>query len=120
MNKDKLTHRIEKLLISLHKQIVDIRDSELPISRSDMDQTMADVRALHEEFVLLNYFNSLAEIENSSSKAKLTIASSAATDRNASAAEKASEPAFITQSEPEPEVTLRIASPTPPPSLMQM
>jgi hypothetical protein len=113
MNKDKFTHRIEKLLISLHKQIVDIRDSENSVPAADMNQALGDVRSLYEEFILLNYFNSLIEDENSS----LTIGpvpnqdkfSNSGKKEKSSAAVKAPEPAFVPESEPGLQNTVQAA-----------
>lgn len=121
MNKDKLTHRIEKLLISLHKQIVDIRDSEQQVSRSDMEQVLADVRLLHEEFILLNYFNSRAGAENISlpegTVGNQGLSSNSGMKENSSPLVKTPEPVFVPESVPEPKpVGLQADIPTPPPA----
>ena len=105
MNKDKLTHRIEKLLISLHKQIVDIRDSEVAVSRIDMDQALADVRSLYEEFILLNYLNAHPEPVQKSLKedsvSKQALSSTLHTLQKNAPPLNANEPAFVPEAAPE-------------------
>lgn len=57
MEKDSLIHSIERLLISMHKQIVDVRDTDGKVPKPQMDKILADVRALYEQFTVLNYLN---------------------------------------------------------------
>lgn len=58
MEKETLTDNLEKLLMAIHRQVVQIRDAEEKIPKVEMDKTLSNIRALYEQFTVLNYLNS--------------------------------------------------------------
>ncbi len=126
MNKDLLTHNIEKLLIALHRQIVDIRDSEHRVPKMEMDQALANVRALYEQFTVLNYLNTFGEPEAKENSVSSPSAVSAPSSEKLQkeeqvAAEAAPEPEKVAEPfKPEPVVISEVArhQPVPEPDVI--
>ena len=124
MNKDLLTHNIEKLLIALHRQIVDIRDSEHRVPKMEMDQALANVRALYEQFTVLNYLNTFGEPEAKENSVSSPSAVSAPSSEKLQkeeqvAAEAAPEPEKVAEPvKPEPIVISEVAPPQPVPDVI--
>lgn len=58
MNKETITDNLEKLLMAIHRQVVVIRDADEQIPKIEMDKTLSNIRALYEQFTVLNYLNS--------------------------------------------------------------
>lgn len=58
MNKETITDNLEKLLMAIHRQVVVIRDAEEQMPKIEMDKTLSNIRALYEQFTVLNYLNS--------------------------------------------------------------
>lgn len=57
MEKETITDNLEKLLMAIHRQVVMIRDEEQQIPKIEMDKTLSNIRALYEQFTVLNYLN---------------------------------------------------------------
>lgn len=58
MEKETIVDNLEKLLMAIHKQVVGIRDTDEKIPKIEMDKTLSNIRALYEQFTVLNYLNS--------------------------------------------------------------
>lgn len=58
MEKTSITDNLDRLLMAIHRQVVDIRDSDEKIPKIEMDKTLSNIRALYEQFTVLNYLNS--------------------------------------------------------------
>jgi len=57
MEKDTIIDNLDKLLMGIHRQVVLIRDAEGKVPKIEMDKTLSDIRALYEQFTVLNYLN---------------------------------------------------------------
>lgn len=57
MEKETIIDNLEKLLMAIHRQVVEIRDAEDKIPKIEFDKTLSNIRALYEQFTVLNYLN---------------------------------------------------------------
>lgn len=57
MEKANITDTLDKLLMAIHRQVVNIRDTDGRIPKIEMDKTLSNIRALYEQFTVLNYLN---------------------------------------------------------------
>jgi len=64
MEKENITDNLEKLLMAIHRQVVAIRDADEQIPKIEMDKTLGNIRALYEQFTVLNYLNTYPPIKN--------------------------------------------------------
>lgn len=60
MEKTTITDNLDRLLMAIHRQVVGIRDTEEKIPKIEMDKTLSNIRALYEQFTVLNYLNARA------------------------------------------------------------
>ena len=60
MEKTSITDNLDRLLMAIHRQVVSIRDTDKKIPKIEMDKTLSNIRALYEQFTVLNYLNSQA------------------------------------------------------------
>lgn len=60
MEKTSITDNLDRLLMAIHRQVVSIRDTDEKIPKIEMDKTLSNIRALYEQFTVLNYLNSQA------------------------------------------------------------
>lgn len=61
MDKEMIVDGLDRLLVSLHRKLVMIRDSDGKIPDSDLSKAMEEVRTLYEQFTILGYLNTLPE-----------------------------------------------------------
>lgn len=71
MEKSTITDNLDKLLMAIHRQVVSIRDTDEKIPKIEMDKTLSNIRALYEQFTVLNYLNSQASEKPESLPASL-------------------------------------------------
>jgi|GEM_PF-1785783 len=64
MEKENITDNLEKLLMAIHRQVVAIRDADEQIPKIEMDKTLGNIRALYEQFTVLNYLNTYPPAKN--------------------------------------------------------
>ena len=64
MEKENITDNLEKLLMAIHRQVVAIRDADEQIPKIEMDKTLGNIRALYEQFTVLNYLNTYPPVKN--------------------------------------------------------
>jgi hypothetical protein len=65
MEKENITDNLEKLLMAIHRQVVAIRDADEHVPKIEMDKTLSNIRALYEQFTVLNYLNTYPPLKNS-------------------------------------------------------
>jgi len=63
MKKEQIVDNLEKLLMAIHREVVVIRDADARMPKHEMDKTLSNIRALYEQFTVLNYLNTFGEEE---------------------------------------------------------
>lgn len=63
MKKEQIVDNLEKLSMAIHREVVVIRDADARMPKHVMDKTLSNIRALYEQFTVLNYLNTFGEEE---------------------------------------------------------